>query len=70
MQLAALAMRDRTDYASFIAAFTGSNRFVVDYLAEEVLERLPSHLQTFVLQTSVLERLCGPLCDAVLGLED
>jgi LuxR family maltose regulon positive regulatory protein len=70
LQLAALAMRDRTDHASFVAAFTGSNRFVVDYLATEVLERLPAHLQRFVLQTSTLERLCGPLCDAVMGVED
>ncbi|MBC8077260.1 MAG: LuxR family transcriptional regulator, partial [Chloroflexales bacterium] len=66
LQLAALAMRDRTDHAGFVRAFSGSNRFVVDYLAEEVLGRLPAHLQTFVLQTSVLERLCGPLCDALL----
>jgi LuxR family transcriptional regulator, maltose regulon positive regulatory protein len=68
LQLAALAMRDRTDHAGFVRAFNGSNRFVVDYLAEEVLGRLPAHLHTFVLQTSVLDRLCGPLCDAVLGL--
>ncbi len=52
LQLAALAMRDRSDHAGFIAAFTGSNRFVVDYLAEEVLDRLPAHLQTFLLQTA------------------
>ena len=70
LQLAALAMRDRADHAGFIAAFTGSNRFVVDYLAEEVLDRLPAHLQTFLLQTAILDRLCGPLCDAVLGVED
>jgi LuxR family maltose regulon positive regulatory protein len=70
LQLAALAMRDRADHAGFIAAFTGSNRFVVDYLAAEVLDRLPAHLQTFVLQTSILERLCGPLCDAILGIGD
>ena len=68
LQLAALAMRDRTDHAGFIAAFSGSNRFVVDYLVEEVLSRLPAHLQTFVLQTSILDRLCGPLCDALLGV--
>jgi ATP/maltotriose-dependent transcriptional regulator MalT len=49
LQLAALAMQNRMDYASFVAAFTGSNRFVIDYLAEEVLNRLPAHLQTFVL---------------------
>ncbi|HEX9370705.1 MAG TPA: hypothetical protein VF897_06845, partial [Roseiflexaceae bacterium] len=67
LQLAALAMRDRTDLAGFITAFTGSNRFVMDYLAAEVIERLPPQLQTFVLQTSILDRLCGPLCDAILG---
>jgi LuxR family maltose regulon positive regulatory protein len=66
LQFAALAMRDRTDHASFIAAFTGSNRFVMDYLLEEVFERLPGHLQSFLNQTSILERLCGPLCDALL----
>jgi len=69
LQLAALAMHDRDDYAGFIAAFTGSNRFVVDYLADEVLTRQPVHLQTFLLRTSILDRMCGPLCDAVLGLE-
>jgi LuxR family maltose regulon positive regulatory protein len=68
LQLAALAMRDRTDQAGFVRDFSGSNRFVVDYLAEEVLGRLPAHVQTFLLQTSVLERLCGSLCDAVLGV--
>ncbi len=70
LQLAALALRDRTDHASFIAAFSGSHRFVVDYLAEEVLDSLPRHLQTFLQQTCILDRLCGPLCDAlVLGSE-
>ena len=49
LQFAALAMRNRTDLAGFIATFTGSNRFVMDYLADEVLDRLPSHLHTFVL---------------------
>ncbi len=67
LQLAALAMRDRTNLAAFINAFTGSNRFVMDYLASEVLERLPAQLQTFVFQTAILDRLCGPLCDAVIG---
>jgi LuxR family maltose regulon positive regulatory protein len=68
LHLAALAMRDRTDLASFIAAFTGSNRFVVDYLAEEVLNQQPAHIQTFLLQTAILDRMCGALCDAVLGV--
>jgi LuxR family maltose regulon positive regulatory protein len=66
LQLAALAMRDHSDLARFIHAFTGSNRFVMDYLAEEVIDRLPHHLQTFVLQTSILDRMCGSLCDALL----
>jgi LuxR family transcriptional regulator, maltose regulon positive regulatory protein len=70
LQLAALAMRDRTNLAAFINAFTGSNRFVMDYLASEVLERLPAQLQTFVFQTAILDRLCGPLCDAVIGIEN
>ncbi len=70
LQLAALAMRDRTDFATFIQAFTGSNRFVVDYLVPEVVERLPAHLQTFVLQTAILDRMCAPLCDAVVLGDD
>jgi LuxR family maltose regulon positive regulatory protein len=65
LQLAALALRDHSDLGGFIRAFTGSHRFVVDYLADEVLTRQPSHLQRFLLQTSILDRMCGPLCDAV-----
>ncbi|MFL5807008.1 MAG: LuxR C-terminal-related transcriptional regulator [Roseiflexaceae bacterium] len=68
LQLAALAMRDHSDVDHFITAFTGSNRFVVDYLADEVVDRLPAHLRSFLLQTAILDRMCGPLCDAVLGL--
>jgi LuxR family maltose regulon positive regulatory protein len=67
LQLAALAMQDRADQAGFIAAFAGSNRFVIDYLASEVLDRLPDHVRAFMLRTSILERMCGPLCDAVVG---
>jgi ATP/maltotriose-dependent transcriptional regulator MalT len=70
LQLAALAMRDHRNVDQFIAAFTGSNRFVVDYLADEVVDRLPAHLRSFLLQTSILDRMCGPLCDAVLGIEN
>ena len=70
LQLAALALRDRFDTSSFIAAFTGSNRYVVDYLAEEVLARQPEALRTFLLQTSILDRMCGPLCDAVTSRDD
>jgi LuxR family maltose regulon positive regulatory protein len=68
LHLAALAMRRRGDCSSFIRAFTGSNRFVLEYLAEEVLARQPGYLQTFLLHTSILDRMCGSLCDAVLGL--
>jgi len=68
LQLAALAMRDRSDLAGFISSFTGSNRFVMHYLAEEVFGRQPSHIQTFLLHTAILDRMCGPLCDAILGL--
>jgi LuxR family maltose regulon positive regulatory protein len=67
LQLAALAMRDHADVPSFIASFTGSNRHVVDYLAEEVLGRQPEELRTFLLETSILDRMCAPLCHAVTG---
>ena len=67
LQLAALSMQDRQDTASFIASFTGSHRYIFDYLAEEVLNRQPPVVQKFLLQTSLLNRMCGPLCDAILG---
>ena len=67
LQLAALSLRGQADAAAFVAAFTGSHRYVLDYLAEEVLERQPGQLRAFLLETSVLERLSGPLCDAVTG---
>jgi LuxR family maltose regulon positive regulatory protein len=67
LQLAALSMQGRSDTARFIAAFTGSHRFVLDYLMEEVLQRQPEPVRRFLLQTSILDRLCGPLCDAVTG---
>ena len=68
LQLAALSLQDRPDQqqAEFIAAFTGSHRFVVDYLVDEVLARQAPHVQTFLLQTSIVERLCASLCDAVV----
>jgi LuxR family maltose regulon positive regulatory protein len=65
LQLAALSMQDRDDLGDFIRNFTGDDRFVVDYLAEEVLERQPEEVRSFLLQTSVLTRMTGPLCDAV-----
>ena len=69
LQLAALSLRGQDDAAAFVAAFTGSHRYVLDYLAEEVLERQDEQLRMFLLETSVLERLSGPLCDAVTGRE-
>jgi LuxR family maltose regulon positive regulatory protein len=69
LQLAALAMRDHQDRSGFIRSFTGSNRYIVDYLAAEVFTRQSAHIQTFLLQTAILDRMCGPLCDSVLGLE-
>ena len=67
LQLAALSMQGRDDVAGFIAGFAGDDRYVVDYLAEEVLQRQPGPVQAFLLQTSILGRLSGPLCDAVTG---
>ncbi len=67
LQLAALSMEGRSDTTGFIQAFTGSHHFVLDYLIEEVLQKQPESIQTFLLRTSILDRLCGPLCDAVLG---
>jgi LuxR family transcriptional regulator, maltose regulon positive regulatory protein len=66
LQLAAISVRGRDDVAGFIASFAGSNRFVLDYLAEEVLRRQPEPVQAFLLRTSILDRLCGELCDALL----
>jgi LuxR family maltose regulon positive regulatory protein len=67
LQLAALSMQGHPDTASFIKSFTGSHHFVLDYLIEEVLEQQSESIQTFLLRTSILDRMCGPLCDAVLG---
>jgi len=65
LQLAAVSMQNRQDRAGFIAAFTGSNRFVLDYLLEEVFARQPADIQAFLLDTSILNQLCGPLCDTL-----
>jgi LuxR family maltose regulon positive regulatory protein len=67
LQLAALSLKGREDSASFIAGFSGDDRYIVDYLVEEVLKRQPVRIRQFLLQTSVLERLSGTLCDAVTG---
>jgi LuxR family maltose regulon positive regulatory protein len=66
LQLAALALRDHPSPADFIAAFRGTHRYITDYLIPEVLDRLPSHLRSFLLQTAIVERMCGPLCDELL----
>jgi LuxR family maltose regulon positive regulatory protein len=80
LQLAALSMQARLPKASggqarddvggFINAFTGNDRYIVDYLVEEVLQRQPESVRTFLLQTSILDKLSGPLCDAVTGSEN
>jgi LuxR family transcriptional regulator, maltose regulon positive regulatory protein len=67
LQLAALSIQGRDDVAGFIAGFAGDDRYIVDYLVEEVLQRQPDHVRTFLLQTSILGRLSGPLADAVTG---
>jgi LuxR family maltose regulon positive regulatory protein len=70
LQLAALSMQGREDIASFIQAFTGSHRFVLDYLVEEVLQRQSEQIRSFLLQTAILDRFCAPLCNAVIERED
>ena len=67
LQLAALSLRGQADPAGFVAAFSGTHRYVLDYLAEEVLERQTGQVRGFLLETSVLDRLSGGLCDAVTG---
>jgi LuxR family maltose regulon positive regulatory protein len=70
LQMAAVSMQGREDSAQFIQAFTGSNRYILDYLGEEVLERQPGDVQAFLLKTSILDRLTGSLCDTVTGGSD
>ena len=67
LQLAGLSLRGHADAAGFAAAFSGSHRFVLDYLADEVLDGQTGQVRAFLLETSVLERLSGELCDAVTG---
>jgi len=66
LQLAAISMQGHKDTAEFIQTFTGSHRFVMDYLLEEVLQQQSDRIQSFLLRTSILDRMCGSLCDAVL----
>src|SRR5665647_2670193 len=63
LQLAALSLQGRDDIAGFIAGFAGDDRYIVDYLVEEVLQRQPQDVRSFLLKTSILDRLSGPLCD-------
>ncbi len=67
LQLAALSMQGRDDVAGFITGFTGNDRYMVDYLVDEVLARQPDEVRGFLLRTSILDRLSGPLCDAITG---
>jgi LuxR family maltose regulon positive regulatory protein len=66
LQMAALSMRGRPDISQFIQSFSGSNRYILDYLAEEVLNRQPENIQRFLMLTSTLDRFCASLCAAVV----
>ena len=70
LQMAALSMQGRGDVAAFISAFTGSNRFILDFLVEEVLKQQSHAVQQFLFETSILERMTAPLCDVVTGSDD
>lgn len=70
LQLAALSLQGQADKHDLVAAFAGDDRYVVDYLVEQVLGQQPPQIHAFLLQTAILERLCGPLCDAVTGRND
>lgn len=70
VQLAGLSIQKQPDRKAFIADFSGSNRHILDYLTDEVIRQQPEHIREFLLQTAVLDRLCGPLCDALTGRTD
>jgi LuxR family maltose regulon positive regulatory protein len=70
LQFAALSLRVSPDAARFIQGFKGSHRYVLDYLTEEVLEQQPDDVRTFLLETSILEQLSGPLCNVLTGRND
>jgi LuxR family maltose regulon positive regulatory protein len=67
LHLAALSLRGHQSPSAFVRQFTGNNRFIVDFLAEEVLSRQPAEIQQFLARTAILGRFCAPLCDAVAG---
>lgn len=69
LQLAALSIRNAEDISKSIGSLKGSQRYILDYMVEEVLERQPKPLQSFLLRTSILDRMCGSLCEAVLGAD-
>jgi LuxR family maltose regulon positive regulatory protein len=71
LRMACLALRDQDDYVGFLETFQGTQRFIIEYLVDEVLSRQPGPVQTFLLRTSILDRFCAPLCDAVcLGSDE
>jgi LuxR family maltose regulon positive regulatory protein len=70
LQMAVISMRGQENISSFIRDFKGSNRYIIDYLVEEVLQRQPVIIQKFLLRTAILDRLSGPLCDAVTGFTE
>src|SRR4029078_4867086 len=70
LQLAAISMQGRTTLGGFIAQFAGNDRYIVDYLVEEVLQAQPDPVREFLLHTAVLDRLTGPLCDTLTGRDD
>jgi LuxR family maltose regulon positive regulatory protein len=70
LKLAALSMQGRADVRGFVEAFSGDNRYIADYLVDEVLSAEPEHVRRFLLGTAILDRLSGPLCDAVTGERD
>jgi len=69
LQMAALSIKERQDLSRFVASFTGSHRFILDYLVEEVIDRQPPDIQEFLLKTSILERMSAPLCEVVVHAE-
>ena len=70
LQLAGLSMQKQADPKAFIADFSGSHRHILDYLTDEVLQQQPESIRSFLLQTAILDRLSGPLCDALTGRKD
>jgi LuxR family maltose regulon positive regulatory protein len=70
LQLAAISLQKHSDKHTFVTAFAGDDRYIADYLLDEALQFQPNHIQTFLLQTSILDRLCAPLCDTVTGRND